>query len=575
MALTRMQQRRGTASQWAAENPTLGSGEIGFETDNNRFKIGDGVTDWATLQYFSNKEDVDAAIASAISDVIDLAPETLDTLNEIAAAINDDPDFFNTIATNIGTKVSKAGDTMTGDLTLPNDPTQNLHAATKQYVDQAETDANTYTDGEISSLIASGETTTPGGVEGQVLAKASDDDFDTEWVTPTGLLGDLADVQTYEVVDKDTLVYDEDLGLWLPGPGGGRFNVAETPPTEPLNGDTWLDSVTGNTYLYYEDLDSPQWIQIGGPGIASARGASLFIQTTAPANPVEGDIWYDSAEGFTYLYYVDADSSQWIQFGLNRNGANGANGSDGTNGVDGEDGVGIPVGGSQGQIIIKASLTDYDVQWTDPESALSSTTLNFNNWESTTSESVASFANNTVDFGSNSIVGNFKNDFASFGSTTAITISNTTPVKTAFDRALYASTDMSWAFATDNGTIPPYNWKHSKTGFYQLSYWVRTTNDVWNVLSVCKNNSFANAVGTSARSGSQNGQFGYAGQLIYKVDNVDDTFALFHWSQSPSSTMSSFSGTPPAGFIATPQDGGAAPANGYFVTFNITPVSSL
>lgn len=309
MALTRMQQRRGVASQWASENPILGAGEIGFETDNSRFKIGDGVTAWSSLEYFSNQADVTTAIDNAISALIDLAPETLDTLNEIAAAINDDPNFF----TNV---VSKAGDTMTGDLTLPNDPTQPLHAATKQYVES-------YTDGEIASLISSGETITPGGTEGQVLAKASDDDFDTEWVTPTGLLGDLTDVDTTGSADKDTLVYDDVLGLWLPGPGGGRFNVSETPPAEPLNGDTWLDSITGNTYLYYEDYDNPQWIQIGGPGITVTRGASLFIQTTAPGSPVEGDIWYDSAEGFTYIYYVDVDSSQWIQFGLNRNGAPG------------------------------------------------------------------------------------------------------------------------------------------------------------------------------------------------------------------------------------------------------------
>jgi hypothetical protein len=34
-------------------------------------------------------------------------------------------------------KVAKAGDTMTGKLTLDGDPTANLHAATKQYVDGA------------------------------------------------------------------------------------------------------------------------------------------------------------------------------------------------------------------------------------------------------------------------------------------------------------------------------------------------------------------------------------------------------------------------------------------------------
>jgi hypothetical protein len=37
---TKIQVRRGTAAQWTAANPTLDSGEIGFETDTGKFKIG-------------------------------------------------------------------------------------------------------------------------------------------------------------------------------------------------------------------------------------------------------------------------------------------------------------------------------------------------------------------------------------------------------------------------------------------------------------------------------------------------------------------------------------------------------
>ncbi len=46
---TRMLQRRGTAAEWAAQNPTLVDGEIGFETDTKVIKIGDGVTAWNDL----------------------------------------------------------------------------------------------------------------------------------------------------------------------------------------------------------------------------------------------------------------------------------------------------------------------------------------------------------------------------------------------------------------------------------------------------------------------------------------------------------------------------------------------
>ena len=49
---TRMQQRRGTASQWTSANPVLNAAEMGWESDTNKFKIGDGVNHWADLDYF-------------------------------------------------------------------------------------------------------------------------------------------------------------------------------------------------------------------------------------------------------------------------------------------------------------------------------------------------------------------------------------------------------------------------------------------------------------------------------------------------------------------------------------------
>jgi len=49
--VTQIQVRRGTASQWTSTNPTLASGEWGFETDTGKVKIGDGSTVWASLAY--------------------------------------------------------------------------------------------------------------------------------------------------------------------------------------------------------------------------------------------------------------------------------------------------------------------------------------------------------------------------------------------------------------------------------------------------------------------------------------------------------------------------------------------
>jgi len=99
----RQQQRRGTAAQWTSANPILSAAEIGYETDTNKFKIGDGTNRWSTLSYFV---DLDTMIAGA--------PGLLNSLDEIAAAINDDPAFFTTIASSISSKAPIASPTFTG-----------------------------------------------------------------------------------------------------------------------------------------------------------------------------------------------------------------------------------------------------------------------------------------------------------------------------------------------------------------------------------------------------------------------------------------------------------------------------
>jgi hypothetical protein len=94
-------------------------------------------------QAYADQAEVDAKAYTdqEVAALVGSAPELLDTLNELAAAIGDDENFAANLATSVGEKVAKAGDTMTGALVLHADPANNLEAATKQYVDQAEADA--------------------------------------------------------------------------------------------------------------------------------------------------------------------------------------------------------------------------------------------------------------------------------------------------------------------------------------------------------------------------------------------------------------------------------------------------
>jgi hypothetical protein len=90
--------------------------------------------------------DTDAAtkgyVNTQIAAVVASAPGALDTLDELAAALGDDPNFATTVATSIGTKVAKAGDSMTGALSMGNNkvtdlatPTSGTDAVNKTYID--------------------------------------------------------------------------------------------------------------------------------------------------------------------------------------------------------------------------------------------------------------------------------------------------------------------------------------------------------------------------------------------------------------------------------------------------------
>lgn len=81
----------------------------------NQLKIGNTVYDLAAKfdaednnikDTYSTKE----YVTQKISELVNSAPDTLDTLNELAAALNNDSNFATTIIAQLGTKVDKVGD---------------------------------------------------------------------------------------------------------------------------------------------------------------------------------------------------------------------------------------------------------------------------------------------------------------------------------------------------------------------------------------------------------------------------------------------------------------------------------
>jgi len=58
-------------------------------------------------------------VSTAISNLVDTAPTTLDTLNELAAALGDDANFATTVTNSLATKAPIASPTFTGTVTIP------------------------------------------------------------------------------------------------------------------------------------------------------------------------------------------------------------------------------------------------------------------------------------------------------------------------------------------------------------------------------------------------------------------------------------------------------------------------
>mgnify|MGYP001340186879 CR=1 FL=1 len=81
-------------------------------------KLSDTIT--ATTQSASDnttKVATTAYVTTAIANLADSAPSTLNTLNELAAALGDDANFSTTVTNSIATKLPLAGGTLTGALT--------------------------------------------------------------------------------------------------------------------------------------------------------------------------------------------------------------------------------------------------------------------------------------------------------------------------------------------------------------------------------------------------------------------------------------------------------------------------
>ena len=173
-----------------------------------------------------------AFVTGAISDLVDSAPGTLNTLNELAAALNDDASFSTTITNSIATKAPLASPVFTGNVGVgESSPSAKTHikkaaAATQHYdayatliVEDPEARIQVVasnTGSNASSLLLSNETQHWGVVH---HGTGQSNNFGIGYITSSSTGSDLAD----QLSNALTITTAGNVGLGTDAPGAVRL----------------------------------------------------------------------------------------------------------------------------------------------------------------------------------------------------------------------------------------------------------------------------------------------------------------------------------------------------------------
>lgn len=101
-----------------------------------------------------------------------------------------------------------------------------------------------------------------------------------------------AAIPTQGVQSAGNLVYFEAVKLETGGGGGagsdGFTFTQDTEPTATGNGQTWFNTATGDAFVWVVDVDSSQWVQFapgGGSGASGPRVGGIFDRTAPQTLP--------------------------------------------------------------------------------------------------------------------------------------------------------------------------------------------------------------------------------------------------------------------------------------------------
>lgn len=210
-----------------------------------------------------------------------------------------------------------------------------------------------------------------GGTTGQVLTKKSGTDYDVEWKTPeqaqTPVIGATASVtESTGTPSVNVTKSGTDLAPIFAFAFAGLKGEAGVNGTNGTDGDDGVGIVS----ILYKETDAS-----GNNVYTVSLSDSTSYDITCPkgANGTNGTNGTDGV-GISSITFKETDSSGNNVYTVTLTNSSsyditaprGPQGQTGPAGADGSDGEGVPTGGTTGQVLAKASGTDYDTEWVNP-----------------------------------------------------------------------------------------------------------------------------------------------------------------------------------------------------------------
>jgi hypothetical protein len=295
---TRIQLRRDSASNWAANNPILLSGELGIESDTNRFKIGTGVRWNATTSYgfsvglpngVASLDSTGKIPTSQMPDQVSVSQEVANALAAISTS--NIPEGGNQYFTNARAISALASTIASALTTAANDATSKSSAAQSAAISAAATDATTKSGNAQSAAISAAATdaTTKSNAAQTAATNASATYTDAKVATEvTNRNSAISSAIATEVTNRNAAITTAVSGI-----SGGSTS---------LSSKTTDDLAEGTNHLYYTDAKVNT--------LVNPKITDVLIAVNGSIDDLSSSI------SSTYVTKTDADSKYVAKTGL-------------------------------------------------------------------------------------------------------------------------------------------------------------------------------------------------------------------------------------------------------------------